>query len=125
MLLISTEHMNELNLLSLRFFRDGHADSQMQHGWEEHTMQPVCPSSFKDCCFPECFNLIAVLKFDRRARRKNHEIDRVYSCTFDGCTKAFGEMSHLNTHRKRKGHGPPLKKAHFHHTIVMKKEGCI
>ena len=41
----------------------------------------------------------------KRLRRKPEEIERKYQCLFSGCTKAYGELPHLNTHIGDSGHG--------------------
>jgi hypothetical protein len=41
----------------------------------------------------------------KRQRRCPHEIERKYHCTWSGCTKAYGTLSHLNTHIKLQQHG--------------------
>ncbi|KAI0244285.1 hypothetical protein L0F63_005630 [Massospora cicadina] len=40
-----------------------------------------------------------------RPRRRFHEIERIYTCRFSGCNKAYGALNHLNTHISLKGHG--------------------
>ena len=73
----------------------------------------------RDAYSPESFDLKTVLerqsskKNGRHPRRRNYEINRKYQCPRYGCTKAYGNMSHLNTHRRLKEHGPPLSKAFF------------
>ncbi|KAN0060469.1 hypothetical protein ACQY0O_007800 [Thecaphora frezii] len=46
-----------------------------------------------------------------RKRRKGDEIERRYACDFPGCSKAYGTLNHLNTHRKTCEHGPRLNAA--------------
>ena len=41
----------------------------------------------------------------KRLRRKPEEIERKYQCLFPGCSKAYGELPHLNTHIGDSGHG--------------------
>ncbi|KAJ9087232.1 hypothetical protein DSO57_1035172 [Entomophthora muscae] len=41
----------------------------------------------------------------QRPRRRFHEIERIYTCRHEGCTKAYGALNHLNTHIFLKGHG--------------------
>ena len=42
----------------------------------------------------------------RRKRRRWDEIDRKYACNFEGCTRAYGSLSHLNDHVSLQNHGP-------------------
>jgi len=41
----------------------------------------------------------------RRKRRKYEEIERRYHCGWNGCTKAYGTLNHLNDHVSLQGHG--------------------
>ncbi|KAJ9065622.1 hypothetical protein DSO57_1017553 [Entomophthora muscae] len=42
----------------------------------------------------------------KRTRRKPHEIQRHYKCTFQGCQKSYGTLNHLNDHILLQSHGP-------------------
>ena len=42
----------------------------------------------------------------RRKRRRWDEIDRKYACNYEGCTRAYGSLSHLNDHVSLQNHGP-------------------
>ncbi|KAI8456829.1 hypothetical protein BY996DRAFT_6412082 [Phakopsora pachyrhizi] len=42
----------------------------------------------------------------KRARRRYDEIERLYSCSYPGCTKAYGTLNHLNAHIIMQKHGP-------------------
>ncbi|MBW0514548.1 hypothetical protein O181_054263 [Austropuccinia psidii MF-1] len=42
----------------------------------------------------------------KRARRRYDEIERLYSCNYPGCTKAYGTLNHLNAHIMMQKHGP-------------------
>lgn len=44
--------------------------------------------------------------YRKRPRRKPEEINRVYICNWLGCVKAYGNLSHLNSHVKNAAHGP-------------------
>lgn len=41
----------------------------------------------------------------KRTRRKFGEIERVYTCTYANCDKAYGTLNHLNTHINYQKHG--------------------
>jgi hypothetical protein len=45
-------------------------------------------------------------EYVKRPRRRAEEVDRLYSCTWLGCDKAYGALNHLNTHVRNAGHGP-------------------
>jgi hypothetical protein len=57
----------------------------------------------------------------KRARRKPDEIKRKYKCLFPGCTKAYGELPHLNTHITDSSHGERWMKADY--LEASKKQG--
>ena len=56
---------------------------------------------------PKWENGYATLHVPRgpRVRRRPTQIVRVFRCTWAGCDKAYGEISHLNTHVRLKKHG--------------------
>ncbi|KAI5123509.1 hypothetical protein M0805_006669 [Coniferiporia weirii] len=41
----------------------------------------------------------------KRPRRRYDEIERLYSCSYPGCTKAYGTLNHLNAHVNMQKHG--------------------
>ncbi|KAG8691726.1 hypothetical protein FRC11_011589 [Ceratobasidium sp. 423] len=41
----------------------------------------------------------------KRPRRRYDEIERLYSCSFEDCTKAYGTLNHLNAHVTMQKHG--------------------
>ncbi|KAG8927934.1 hypothetical protein FRC01_006708 [Tulasnella sp. 417] len=49
----------------------------------------------------------------KRPRRKFDEIERLYSCSFPGCTKAYGTLNHLNAHVSMQRHGPKRTPGEF------------
>jgi hypothetical protein len=57
----------------------------------------------------------------KRFRRKPEEIERKYKCLFPGCTKAYGELPHLNTHITDSSHGERWVKADY--LEASKKQG--
>lgn len=42
----------------------------------------------------------------KRPRRKFEEIERLYTCDYSGCDKAYGTLNHLNSHKTMQKHGP-------------------
>ncbi|KAF8603890.1 hypothetical protein BDV93DRAFT_441819, partial [Ceratobasidium sp. AG-I] len=41
----------------------------------------------------------------KRPRRRYDEIERLYSCSYEDCTKAYGTLNHLNAHVTMQKHG--------------------
>ncbi|RKP09727.1 hypothetical protein THASP1DRAFT_6198, partial [Thamnocephalis sphaerospora] len=41
----------------------------------------------------------------KRPRRRPEEIERLYTCDYPGCTKAYGTLNHLNAHVAMQQHG--------------------
>eukprot|EP00835_Amoeboradix_gromovi_P006763 NODE_875_length_3523_cov_0.099007.p3 type:complete len:113 gc:universal NODE_875_length_3523_cov_0.099007:3186-2848(-) len=94
----------------------------------------ICHAS--DMSDPEQFDLIAVLQFHWLKRQEiqfiesnenlwqfkkiksgkrtpSNAVTRLFNCRYPGCNKSYGTISHLNTHRKRKGHGEAQSKRDF------------
>lgn len=42
----------------------------------------------------------------KRPRRRFDEIERLYTCDYPGCQKAYGTLNHLNSHKTMQKHGP-------------------
>ena len=59
----------------------------------------------------------------RRKRRRWDEIDRKYACNFEGCTRAYGSLSHLNDHVSLQNHGP--KRRASGERVFLLPEGTI
>ncbi|KAJ2964760.1 hypothetical protein NQZ79_g237 [Umbelopsis isabellina] len=49
----------------------------------------------------------------KRPRRRYDEIERLYHCNWQGCTKAYGTLNHLNAHVSMQKHGPKRSPAEF------------
>ncbi|BGP41420.1 hypothetical protein JCM10449v2_005400 [Rhodotorula kratochvilovae] len=49
----------------------------------------------------------------KRPRRRYDEIERMYNCDYPGCTKAYGTLNHLNSHKMMQKHGPKSTPAQF------------
>ena len=45
-------------------------------------------------------------KANKRPRRRYDEIERLYTCDYPGCPKAYGTLNHLNSHKTMQKHGP-------------------
>lgn len=61
-------------------------------------------------------NHLQEAKRGRRFRRRYNQIVRKYACSYNGCTKSYGSLNHLNTHIVTKKHGHRKSKADFQHT---------
>ncbi|KAI7890676.1 uncharacterized protein EV154DRAFT_603040 [Mucor mucedo] len=49
----------------------------------------------------------------KRPRRRYDEIERLYHCSWTGCTKAYGTLNHLNAHVSMQQHGPKRHPTEF------------
>ncbi|KWU41544.1 hypothetical protein RHOSPDRAFT_4806, partial [Rhodotorula sp. JG-1b] len=49
----------------------------------------------------------------KRPRRRYDEIERMYNCDYPGCTKSYGTLNHLNSHKTMQKHGPKATPAQF------------
>lgn len=52
----------------------------------------------------------------KRPRRRFEEIERIYHCNFENCTKAYGTLNHLNAHVTMQKHGPKRTPDEFKET---------
>uniref|UniRef100_V5ETT8 C2H2-type domain-containing protein n=2 Tax=Kalmanozyma brasiliensis (strain GHG001) TaxID=1365824 RepID=V5ETT8_KALBG len=49
----------------------------------------------------------------KRPRRRYDEIERLYPCSWPGCTKSYGTLNHLNAHVAMQKHGPKRAPSEF------------
>ncbi|CUA74632.1 hypothetical protein RSOLAG22IIIB_05640 [Rhizoctonia solani] len=49
----------------------------------------------------------------KRPRRRYDEIERLYACSFEDCTKAYGTLNHLNAHVTMQKHGAKRNPSEF------------
>lgn len=49
----------------------------------------------------------------KRPRRRYDEIERLYPCSWPGCTKSYGTLNHLNAHVAMQKHGPKRSPSEF------------
>lgn len=54
----------------------------------------------------------------KRPRKKYNEVERLYQCTFQNCTKAYGTLNHLNAHVSMQGHVRGKKKCYFIYILI-------
>ncbi|KAH9070980.1 hypothetical protein EDB83DRAFT_2182668, partial [Lactarius deliciosus] len=60
--------------------------------------------------------LLAALPGDavkKRPRGRYDEIERIYNCSWTGCTKSYGTLNHLNAHIVMERHGTKRTPAEF------------
>jgi hypothetical protein len=53
----------------------------------------------------ETASIVGGLHRTRRPRRRADEVERLYRCTWNGCEKSYGTLSHLNDHVRLQRHG--------------------
>jgi hypothetical protein len=63
---------------------------------------PESPSGRKQYSFIS----LAHPHIKKRPRRRYDEIERLYTCNYQGCAKAYGTLNHLNAHVTMQKHGP-------------------
>lgn len=85
--------------------------------------QPVPPMAYAMAGEPRRNDLIhpALVEslFRKRKRRKKHEVtNRIYDCNFQGCTKSYSCLSHLNTHITQVKHGKRRSGEEFKHRLT-------
>jgi hypothetical protein len=54
----------------------------------------------------------------KRPRRRYDEIERLYHCSWTGCTKSYGTLNHLNAHIVMQRHGSKRTPAGEIHNVV-------
>lgn len=59
----------------------------------------------------------------KRPRRRYDEIERLYTCGWNGCEKSYGTLNHLNAHVAMQKHGekrlPTGKSLRSHHSLPL------
>ena len=68
---------------------------------EEHDASPPDPSVSKTYSFVS----LPGNAVRKRPRRRYDEIERLYHCSWTGCTKSYGTLNHLNAHIVMQRHG--------------------
>jgi transcription factor CON7 len=68
---------------------------------EEHESVPPDPSVSKTYSFVS----LPGNAVRKRPRRRYDEIERLYHCSWIGCTKSYGTLNHLNAHIVMQRHG--------------------
>ncbi|KAK7206702.1 hypothetical protein BZA70DRAFT_112180 [Myxozyma melibiosi] len=58
----------------------------------------------------------------KRPRRRFEEIERIYTCGYNGCEKAYGTLNHLNAHVTMQNHGSKRTPDEFKETRKKWKE---
>lgn len=60
----------------------------------------------------------------KRPRRRYDEIERMYNCDYPGCTKSYGTLNHLNSHKTMQKHGPKATPARESRGPPRLTRGC-
>ena len=60
----------------------------------------------------------------KRPRRRYDEIERLYHCSWSGCTKSYGTLNHLNAHIVMQRHGNKRTPAGEIHSSFHEYKGC-
>ncbi|KAH9053630.1 hypothetical protein EDB87DRAFT_1650846 [Lactarius vividus] len=76
---------------------------------EEHDSSPPDPSVSKTYSFVS----LPGNAVRKRPRRRYDEIERLYHCSWTGCTKSYGTLNHLNAHIVMQRHGNKRTPAEF------------
>ncbi|KAG9098210.1 hypothetical protein FS749_004373 [Ceratobasidium sp. UAMH 11750] len=77
------------------------------------TEGPAPPSGHNPGQRTYAFVSLAGSTIRKRPRRRYDEIERLYSCSFEDCTKAYGTLNHLNAHVTMQKHGPKRNPSEF------------
>ena len=81
---------------------------------EEHDTVPSDPSVSKTYSFVS----LPGNAVRKRPRRRYDEIERLYHCSWTGCTKSYGTLNHLNAHIVMQRHGSKRTPAGEIHSIL-------
>ena len=76
---------------------------------EEHDTVPPDPSVSKTYAFVS----LPGNAVRKRPRRRYDEIERLYHCSWSGCTKSYGTLNHLNAHIVMQRHGSKRSPSDF------------
>ncbi|CDS07096.1 hypothetical protein LRAMOSA09619 [Lichtheimia ramosa] len=85
----------------------------------QHTPAPMSSCAFYYPSPPQepennkAYSFVPGATQKKRPRRKYHEIERLYPCSYPGCTKSYGTLNHLNAHVAMQKHGPKRLPAEF------------
>ena len=60
----------------------------------------------------------------KRPHRRYDEIERLYHCSWSGCTKSYGTLNHLNAHIVMQRHGNKRTPAGEIHSSFHEYKGC-
>ncbi|KAG8756652.1 hypothetical protein FRC12_010503 [Ceratobasidium sp. 428] len=74
---------------------------------------PTAPSAQNPGQRTYAFVSLAGSTIRKRPRRRYDEIERLYSCSFEDCTKAYGTLNHLNAHVTMQKHGAKRNPSEF------------
>jgi hypothetical protein len=96
-------------------FQPRQTDQHEMHmnGNNKENKQPVYATSAESTQSKQPYRRNRDSNKPKRIRRKPAEIERKYKCLFPGCTKAYGELPHLNTHIVDSSHGEKWSKIDY------------
>lgn len=87
--------------------------SHSQQGDNHHNQQllPSPPTSYDQYPMDQpqsqkVFSFVSLpgVNQKKRPRRKYHEVERLYHCSYHGCSKSYGTLNHLNAHVQMQDH---------------------
>lgn len=84
----------------------------------QHTPAPMSSCAFYYPSPPQepennkAYSFVPGATQKKRPRRKYHEIERLYPCSYPGCTKSYGTLNHLNAHVAMQKHVSFKKSSH-------------
>lgn len=68
------------------------------------------------------YSFVVPTQQHKRPRRRYEEIERIYQCNWEDCTKAYGTLNHLNAHVTMQKHGPKRTPEEFKEIRRLYKE---
>ena len=103
----SSEQMDEQSYHPLRIHstNDGHREQAAQLERRNTTRPASNPLNHPPS---DDFTVVPVpgISGKKRHRRRYDEIERIYTCGWEGCEKSYGWLNNLNAHVSWHGHGP-------------------
>lgn len=91
-----------------------------------HFQQQQQPMSHHHAQLPSqhntVYSFVVPTQQQKRPRRRYEEIERIYQCNWENCTKAYGTLNHLNAHVTMQKHGPKRTPEEFKEIRRLYKE---
>ncbi|KAG9002161.1 hypothetical protein FRB93_011787 [Tulasnella sp. JGI-2019a] len=75
--------------------------------YHPHLQYPISPPGGKADLEGKTYSFVSLPgnTIKKRPRRRYEEIERLYKCNFEGCSKSYGTLNHLNAHVHMQRHG--------------------